>query len=188
MKRIGILGDIGSGKSYIAKCFGYPVFNADLEVGKIYTKDKKVFYKLKKALPKYFNSFPVNKMDIVKAILENKSNLKKIIKIVHNEIRKKMNIFLKKNKKSKFVILDIPLLLENRISTKRDILIFVQSKKSDILKRLIKRKNFNRKLFNNFKKIQLPLDLKKKKSQFIIINNFKKESVKIKVRNILKKI
>ena len=188
MKRIGILGDIGSGKSYIAKCFGYPVFNADLEVGKIYTKDKKVFYKLKKALPKYFNSFPVNKMDIVKAILENKSNLKKIIKIVHNEIRKKMNIFLKKNKKSKFVILDIPLLLENRISTKRDILIIVQSKKSDILKRLIKRKNFNRKLFNNFKKIQLPLDLKKKKSQFIIINNFKKRSVKIKVRNILKKI
>ena len=65
MKRIGILGDIGSGKSYIAKCFGYPVFNADLEVGKIYTKDKKVFYKLKKALPKYFNSFPVNKMDII---------------------------------------------------------------------------------------------------------------------------
>ena len=188
MKRIGILGDIGSGKSYIAKCFGYPVFNADLEVSKIYKKDKKIFYKLKKALPKYFDSFPVNKIDIVKAILEKKSNLKKIIKIVHFEIRKKMNIFLKKNKKSKFVILDIPLLLENRINTKRDILIFVQSKKSDILKRLIKRKNFNRKLFNNFKKIQLPLDLKKKKSQFIIINNFKKESVKIKVRNILKKI
>ena len=188
MKRIGILGDIGSGKSYIAKCFGYPVFNADLEVSKIYKKDKKIFYKLKKALPKYFDSFPVNKIDIVKAILEKKSNLKKIIKIVHFEIRKKMNIFLKKNKKSKFVILDIPLLLENRINTKRDILIFVQSKKSDILKRLIKRKNFNRKLFNNFKKIQLPLDLKKKKSQFIIINNFKKESVKVKVRNILKKI
>ncbi len=188
MKRIGILGDIGSGKSYIAKCFGYPVFNADLEVSKIYKKDKKIFYKLKKALPKYFDSFPVKKVNIVKAILEKKSNLKKIIKIVHFEIRKKMNIFLKKNKKSKFVILDIPLLLENRINTKRDILIFVQSKKSDILKRLIKRKNFNRKLFNNFKKIQLPLDLKKKKSQFIIINNFKKESVKVKVRNILKKI
>ena len=188
MKRIGILGDIGSGKSYIAKCFGYPVFNADLEVSKIYKKDKKIFYKLKKALPKHFDSFPVKKVNIVKAILEKRSNLKKIIKIVHFEIRKKMNIFLKKNKKSKFVILDIPLLLENRINAKRDILIFVQSKKSDILKRLIKRKNFNRKLFNKFKTIQLPLDLKKKKSQFIIINNFKKESVKVKVRNILNKI
>ena len=36
MKRIGILGDIGSGKTYVAKCFGFPVFNADLEVAKIY--------------------------------------------------------------------------------------------------------------------------------------------------------
>ena len=42
MRRIGILGDIGSGKSYIANSFGYPVFNADEEVGKIYKKDKKV--------------------------------------------------------------------------------------------------------------------------------------------------
>ena len=48
MKRIGILGDIGSGKSYIAKLFGYPIFNADLEVSKIYKKDKKIFNKLKK--------------------------------------------------------------------------------------------------------------------------------------------
>ena len=48
MKRIGILGDIGSGKSHIAKKFGYPVFNADLEVAKLYKKDKIIFKKLKK--------------------------------------------------------------------------------------------------------------------------------------------
>ena len=47
MKRIGILGDIGSGKTYVAKCFGYPVFNADLEVAKIYKNNRKVFQKLK---------------------------------------------------------------------------------------------------------------------------------------------
>ena len=34
MIRIGIVGDIGSGKSYIAKQLGYPVFNADNEVNK----------------------------------------------------------------------------------------------------------------------------------------------------------
>ena len=48
MKRLGVLGDIGSGKSYVAKCFGYPVFNADKEVAKIYNKEKKIFLKLKK--------------------------------------------------------------------------------------------------------------------------------------------
>ena len=48
MIRIGILGDIGSGKSYVAKNFGYPVFNADKEVGKLYKKNRKVFNKLQK--------------------------------------------------------------------------------------------------------------------------------------------
>ena len=43
MIRIGILGDIGAGKSFIANNFGYPVFNADHEVSKIYKKNKKFF-------------------------------------------------------------------------------------------------------------------------------------------------
>ena len=46
MIRIGILGDIGSGKSYVAKNFGYPVFNADFEVGGLYKKERKIFNKL----------------------------------------------------------------------------------------------------------------------------------------------
>ena len=82
MIKIGILGDIGSGKSYVAKNFGYPVFNADEEVGKLYKKDRKVFNKLKKILPKYIYLFPINKKEISNAILANRSNLKKIVKIV----------------------------------------------------------------------------------------------------------
>ena len=99
-----------------------------------------------------------------------------------------MSIFLKKNAHKKIVILDIPLLLENKINNKTYILIFVQSKKSEILKRLKKRKNFNQNLFNKFKKIQLPLDYKKKKSHFIIKNDFKKITVKKYVKNIIRKI
>ena len=188
MKRIGILGDIGSGKTYVAKCFGYPVFNADLEVAKIYKNNRKVFQKLKKELPNYFNSFPVKKKEIINAILSNRKNLKKIIKIVHYEVRKKMNDFLKKNKHKKIVVLDIPLLLENKINKKKDILIFVESKKSEILRRLKKRKNFNMRILNNFKMLQLSLVLKKKKSQFIIKNNFKENSVKTRVKEIIKNL
>ena len=188
MIKIGILGDIGSGKSYVARNFGYPVFNADLEVGKLYKKDKKIFNKLKKVLPKYIYTFPIEKKEILNAILANKQNLKKIIKIIHSEIRKKLNNFLKKNQHKKFVILDIPLLLENKLNKKEDILIFVQSKKIEISKRLKKRNNFNQKLFNKFKNIQLPLDYKRKKSQFIIKNNFTKKSVKKDIKNILKEI
>tara|TARA_B100000767_G_scaffold251553_1_gene254682 strand:- start:511 stop:1080 length:570 start_codon:yes stop_codon:yes gene_type:complete len=186
MIRIGILGDIGSGKSYVAKNFGYPVFNADFEVGKLYKKDKKIFDKIRKVLPKYIYSFPIDKNEISNAILADRSNLEKIVKIVHLEIRKKMNIFLIKNKNKKIVVLDVPLLLENKINKKNDILVFVESKKLDILKRLKKRENFNQKLLSKFKSIQLPLEHKKKRSQFIIKNNFTKKTVKTSVEKIIK--
>ena len=79
-------------------------------------------------------------------------------------------------------------MLENRIYKKNDILVFVDSNKSEVLKRLKKRKNFNNQILRKFKKIQLPLDRKKKKSDFIIRNNFKKKSAKINVNHILNKI
>ena len=188
MIKIGILGDIGSGKSYIAKNFGYPVFNADKEVGKLYKRNKRIFIKLKKVLPKFIYSFPINKNEIINAIFANKINLKKITKVIHAEIRKEMNKFLKRHINKKIVILDIPLLLENKINKKGDILVFVKSNKKAILKKLKKRPGFNYKLFNKFKKIQLPLDYKMKKSHFIINNNFTKKTVKKDIKHILKKI
>ena len=188
MIKIGILGDIGSGKSYVAQKFGYPVFNADYEVAKLYQLNKKIFNQLKKSLPKYIFSFPIEKKEISNSILANKKNLEKIVKIVHKEIRKKMNIFLKKHKNKKIVILDIPLLLENKINKKEDILVFIQSKQSDILKKLRKRKNYNQKLLKKFKNIQYPSKYKKKKSDFIIKNDFTKKSVNDGIKKVLKEI
>ena len=188
MIKIGILGDIGSGKSFVSKEFGHPVFNADYEVSKLYRKSKKIFIRLNKELPDHISRFPIDKNEIIKAILSNQNNLKKIINIVHKEIRNKMKLFLKKNKSKKIVILDIPLFLENKINNKKDILVFVDSKRIDIEKRLRNRKNFNRELFNRFKKIQLSLSYKKRKSHFIIKNDFKKKSVKMSIKKILERI
>ena len=86
------------------------------------------------------------------------------------------------------MILDIPLLLENKINKKSDILIFVHSKKFEIQKRLKKRKNFNLSLLKRFKEIQLPLEYKKNKSHFIIKNNSTKLSLIRNINIILKKI
>ena len=186
MIRIGILGDIGSGKSFVAKHFGYPVFNADYEVSKLYQENINVYRKLKKLIPKYIYEFPINKIQLSKAILANESNLQKIIKIVHKEIQNKMKSFLKKNRNKKFVILDIPLLLENKLNKKNDILVYVDSKRADIKRNLKKRKNFNSRITNKFKNIQLPLVYKKKNSRFIIKNKFTQKSVKVKIKKILK--
>ena len=188
MIKIAVVGGIGSGKSHIAKLFNYPVFNADLEVAKIYKTSRQCFKNLKKKLPKYFSSFPIQKGEVIRAISDNKTNLKKITKIIHPEIRKKMNIFLKDNKKKDVVILDIPLLLENKLNQKGDIVVFIQSKKKEVIKRLKKRNNFNLDLLNKFKRIQLTLSYKKKKSDFIIKNNFNNKSAKKDVKKILEKI
>ena len=102
MVRIGILGNIGSGKSYVANNLGFPVFNADYEVSKLYKKNKKIFLKLKKILPNNIKSFPIEKREITEAILQKNGNLKKIIKIVHPEVGKKINLFLKKHRNKKF--------------------------------------------------------------------------------------
>ena len=188
MIRLAVVGDIGSGKSHIAKQFGYPVFNADLEVAKLYGKSRKCYTKLKKTLPNYITSFPVKKSELSKAIVADQNNLKKIIKTVHPEIRSKMNNFIKKNRDKKFVVLDIPLLMENKINKKNDILIFVDAKKREINKRLKKKININSKVLRRFKKLQLPGEFKKKQSDFTIKNNFKNNSIKKNVKKVLEKI
>ena len=188
MIKIGILGDLGSGKSFVAKQFGFPVFDADNEVRKIYRKDKKCYTKLKKAIPEYILTFPINKKEIVKSILSNQKNLKKIIDIVHPIVRSKMNKFIYKNKKKKMIVLDVPLLLENKIEKKNNILVFVDAKKKEIIKNLKKRKNYNLKIIKILKKFQLPLNYKKKKSDFVIKNNFKMQPVKKSVKLLKKKL
>ena len=188
MIRFALIGDVGSGKSYISKLFGSPVFNADKEVSNIYKKDKKCFFKLKKKIPNYFLSFPIKKKELVSAILNNKKNLKLITKIVHPLIRKKLKSFTIINKFKKIIILDIPLYLENELNKKNDIIVFVDSKKKDISKRLVNRKGYNKTLIKIFKKIQFPLEKKKIRSNFIIKNNFTKKNAQNYVKYILNNI
>ena len=189
MIKIGIVGDIGSGKSFVANQFGYPVFNADKEVSKIYKKNKNCFLKLKRQLPKFIYSFPIKKNELKQAILENKNNLKKIEKIVHPEVQKNMKKFMKINKNKKMLIFDIPLLIENKIFKKNDIIIiFVDAKNKKIKRKLKKRKNYDKKILNNLKKLQLSLENKRKKSNYIIKNDFKRLNLKNYVKILKKKI
>ena len=82
MIRIALVGDIGSGKTFISKLFKFPVFNADKIVSEIYSKNKKIYSDLKKKLPNFFNNFPIKKEELIEAILSNETNLKKITAIM----------------------------------------------------------------------------------------------------------
>ena len=188
MIRVGVMGGIGSGKSFIAKLFNCPVFNADKEVNRVYKKDKNCFVNLKKKLPKFINSFPVKKKQLVKAIREDKKNLAKISSIVHPIVRKRMKVFLAKNKKNKMVVLDVPLLIENKLNKKDDVLLFVKSKKKEVLKRLKKRANFDVKVLKSLKENQIILLKKRQLANYIVDNNFTKIIMKKKVNFLKKKI
>ena len=69
MKTISIIGEIGSGKTYVANNFGYIVFNADKEINKIYKSNRKRFKLLKKQFPHNISKFPISKKELARLIL-----------------------------------------------------------------------------------------------------------------------
>ena len=188
MIRIGLIGGIGSGKSFISKLFKSPVFNADREVDLLYKNNLECFKRLKKKLPRFVKSFPISKNQLIKAINEDKKNLKRISSVVHPLVRKKLKSFLNKNKKNKIIVLDIPLLIENKLYNKKDILIFVKSDQNKVINRLRKRKNYNKKILLNLRKNQANLLKKKKLANYIVDNNFRPNIMRKKISLLKNKI
>ena len=187
MIKIAVLGDIGAGKTFVSKLFGFPVFDADKEVNKIYKSNKQCFNKLKKKFPNKQITYPVKKEILIDVILEKKQNLKIINQIVHPIVRRRMKIFLNRNKNKNAIVLDIPLYLENKLNNRKDYLVFVNAKTRDINKKIRARKSSN-KLIKTLKKFQISNKIKKKKADFIINNNFRELYVKKNVRVIKSKI
>ena len=188
MIKISVVGDIGSGKTYISKLFRAPYFSADDEVTKLYRKNRKCFKKLKNKFPNFIKSFPINKKELMELINRDFFNIKNIGAIVHPFVRKEFNKFLKINKKKQIVILDIPLYLENKMYKKNDVIIFLKTKKKDVDKKLKKRKNFNPMLLNILRKFQLTLKQKKIKSKYVLENNYNSAIMKRKVKILKEKI
>ena len=188
MIKIAVLGDIGSGKSFVAKQFGYPVFDADKEVTNIYASDKSCYKKIKKNFPSFIKSKIIKKNELGNVIKANKKNLKKISDIVHPIVRKRMHNFIKKNNKMKIVVFDIPLLVENKLYDKNFYLIYIQAAKNEIDIRLKKRPFYNKNIINSLRKAQKSLLYKKKISNFILKNNFKLQTVKKRIKIIKKEI
>ena len=86
------------------------------------------------------------------------------------------------------VVLDIPLLIENKLNKKDDVLLFVKSKKKEVLKRLKKRTNFDAKVLKSLNENQIILLKKRKLANYIVDNNFTKIIMKKKVNFLKKKI
>ena len=169
MIKIGITGSLASGKTTASKILSFkrgPLFSADLVVKKLYKKQ--YFIKKIKNLFKIKGSQNL-KNTLKSKILKKSSNLLILEKIIHPIVRKEMIKFKKRNKKSKLLFFEIPLLIESKLMHHFDIIIFIKARKNTRLKRFIS-KGGNKNLFKILDKKQLA-DIKKIKfCDHVIVN------------------
>jgi dephospho-CoA kinase len=190
MVRIGILGSVGSGKTFIANIFkelSFNIFSADNEVANIYKNNKIVNKKIAKFFKLKLYKGKINKQDLRDSLKKNPKKFKFLNKTIHPIVRKRLAIFLSRFKKNKLVVLDIPLLVENKMLNFVDILVLVKTRSNSFLSRIKKRKNLDKQFLNMLKKQQVSEKIKEGYADFIIYNS-SKNKVKLQVKNILDKI
>jgi len=190
MVRVGILGSVGSGKTFIANIFkelSFNIFSADNEVANIYKNNKNVNKKIAKFFKLKLYKGKINKQELRDSLKIKPKKFKFLNKIVHPIVRKRLVLFLSRFKKNKLVVLDIPLLVENKMLNFVDILVLVKTRPNCFLSRIKKRKNLDKQFLNILKKQQASEKIKESHADFIIYNS-SKNKVKLQVKNIIDKI
>jgi dephospho-CoA kinase len=190
MVRVGILGSVGSGKSYVANIFkelGFNIFSADNEVANIYKNNKIVNKKISKFFKLKLYKSKIDKEELRASLKKSPNKFRFLNKIIHPTVRKKLDLFLTKYKKNKLVVLDVPLLVENKMFNFVDIFILVKTRSSSFLSRIKKRKNLDKQFLNILKKQQTSEKIKENFADFIIYNS-SKNKVKLQVKKIIDKI
>jgi dephospho-CoA kinase len=190
MVRVGILGSVGSGKTFIANIFkelSFNIFSADNEVANIYKNNKTVNKKIAKFFKLKLYKGKINKQDLRDSLKKNPKKFKFLNKTIHPIVRKRLAIFLSRFKKNKLVVLDIPLLVENKMLNFVDILVLVKTRSNSFLSRIKKRKNLDKQFLNILRKQQASEKIKESYADFIIYNS-SKNKVKLQVKNIIDKI
>jgi len=190
MVRVGILGSVGSGKTFVANIFeelSFNIFSADNEVANIYKNNKAVNKKIAKFFKLKLYKNKINKQDLRVSLKKNPKKFKFLNKTIHPIVRKRLAIFLSRFKKNKLVVLDIPLLVENKMLNFVDILVLVKTRSNSFLSRIKKRKNLDKQFLNILRKQQASEKIKESYADFIIYNS-SKNKVKLQVKNIIDKI
>ena len=190
MVRVGILGSVGSGKSFIANIFkelNFNIFSADNEVANIYKNNKIVNKKIAKFFKLKLYKSKINKQELRDCLKKKPNKFGFLNKVIHPIVRKKLVLFLSKFKKNRLVVLDIPLLVENKMFEFVDIFILIKTKSTFFKDRIKKRKNLDKQFLNILKKQQTSEKIKESYADFIIYNS-SKNKVKLHVKNIIDKI
>jgi len=194
-KTIAITGGIGSGKSTFCsklKEKGFKIHSSDEQVAKIYKNPEKKFvtYLRTIGLSKSISKKNIDKKIISKIIFENKQIRKKLELYIFKIVRKKRSDFIKKEKqkKTKLIFIDIPLLFENNLEKQFNTVISIIASKRVRLKRLKKTRKMTENQFKNITRSQTSDVIRKKKSDYVIYNNSTLKDYKIKINKLISKL
>ena len=194
-KTIAITGGIGSGKSTFCsklKEKGFKIHSSDEQVAKIYKNPEKKFvtYLRTIVLSKSVSKKNIDKKIISKIIFENKQIRKKLELYIFKIVRKKRFDFIKKEKqkKTKLIFIDIPLLFENNLEKQFNKVISIIASKRVRLKRLKKTRKMTENQFKNITRSQTSDVIRKKKSDYVIYNNSTLKDYKIKINKLISKL
>ena len=194
-KIIAITGGIGSGKSTLCsklKDKGFKIHSSDEQVAKIYKNpDKKFFTYLRTiGLSKSISKKNIDKNIISKIIFENKQIRKKLELYIFKIVRKKRSDFIKqeKEKKTRLIFIDIPLLFENNLEKQFHKVISIIASKQVRLKRLKKTRKMTETQFKNIIKSQTTDVIRKNKSDYVIYNNSTLKDYKTKINKLINKL
>ena len=187
--KIGITGSIGMGKSTVSSIFrnnNIKVWDADFEVHNLYKKGKEGYNSIISIYPELKDKVEINRKKVSNLLREKKIDLKLIEEIIHPLLIRSREEFIKKNKKDKLLIFDIPLLYETKAYIWLDYVINVFCSKKNQIERLKQRENFDIKKINYLISKQISVNQKNKKADYVINTDQDLKQVERQVINFIK--
>ncbi len=183
---MGITGSLASGKTTASKILSSrrgPLFSADKAVKELYKN--RHFKSLVSRRFRIKNNSQIKK-SLKKLILKNKFNIKKLEKIIHPLVRKKMKKFTSQNRNKKFLFYEIPLLVESKLMKHFNVIVFIKAKKQLRLERF-KSKSGDKNLFTILNNKQMKDKNKIKFCDHIVVNEKNLNILKKKLLVIIKR-
>ena len=176
MKKIGITGGIGSGKTYIASVFqslGIPIFNADIQAKKLMTSSRKLIKLVKEEFGNdIYKDSDLNKEKLASIVFSNSDKLQKLNSLVHPIVKEEFNNWCKKQT-SPYVIKEAAILFESNSHIGLDAVICVSAPLDLRMKRLLNRDDYSEKEIKKRIENQISQEEKQKLSDYIIVNDEK---------------
>jgi len=190
---VGLTGSIAMGKSTTTEMFeklGYPVFDADKEVHKLYSNGGKAALEISLLFPDVIKKGAVDRTALAAKIAKNPKMLPQIEKIVHPMVEAAEKHFIAKQRKAgaELIIMDIPLLFEADRSKDVDVIVVVSASKKRQRQRALQRPDMTPEKLDLILSRQLPDEEKRARADFVIDTDRSFEDTLEQVKKLVKKL